>query len=97
MADLNTLVEGGWYHRASPAYEIPRVFTRGYLLLFCIQHFYNQALAEVEDEPFFSRGKLKKKLKQIFEGYRTRVLSCDDFDDLDDLLDNSEVDLEIDY
>ena len=33
MADLNTLVEGGWQHRASPAYEIPRVFTRGYLLL----------------------------------------------------------------
>ncbi len=32
MSDLNTLVEGGWWHRASPAYEIPRVFTRGYLL-----------------------------------------------------------------
>ena len=62
-----------------------------------IQHFYNQALADVEDEPFFSRGKFKKKLKQIFEGYRTRVLSCDDFDDLDDLLDNAEIDLDPDY
>ena len=62
-----------------------------------IQHFYNQALVAVEDEPFFSRGKLKKKLKQIFEGYRTRVLSCYDFDDLDDLLDNAEIDLDPDY
>ena len=62
-----------------------------------IQHFYNQALVGAEDASLFSRGKIKKKLKQIFDGYQTRVVSCNDFDDLDDLLDNAEMDLDVDY
>lgn len=55
-----------------------------------IEHLYNQARAEIYDEPFLVRGNLKKKLKLIFESYKTRVLSCNDFDDLDEILDDAE-------
>lgn len=63
-----------------------------------IQHLYNQALVEIEAEcSFFQKGKAKKKLELIFKGYKDRIFSCNDFDALDDLVDDAEVDFDGDY
>ena len=54
---------------------------------------YREAVSDMEDEyGFLQRGKYRKKLEAVFNRYKERISTCNDFDDLEDLPSDAESD-----
>ena len=54
---------------------------------------YREAVSDMEDEyGFLQRGKYRKKLEAVFNRYKERISTCNDFDVLDDLPSDAESD-----
>lgn len=59
-----------------------------------IKQLYAEALEEIEEASIFKRFSMKKKAKHVLESYLQKVKWINDYDELDDLVDEMESELE---